>query len=352
MTYTTRLLIAAVVTVTFMPASQSQAVMVGRWTLDDGAAGLQNLGTDGATSDLTAPAASASISGGPTYTASGGTLGGYATFDGNQALIANAAGNAADDLTGYPFTMSAWIRPSLSHLPANRGAAVGMSYPGSSANIYYTVGYEANNNATDNNDVQAVRRNTTFTSTEGTSTAATAFNGSWHHIAVVNASDTSSRLYLDGVQVGSSSTAVTFANTVNTITIGAFLRQAGYIDKYVGDIDEVQIYNDALIASQIQYLYTNIVGPAPPVAACDVDLANGCTVADLQIIANNFFTSVTDRSQGDLNSDGVVNFADYRIWKDASGSSATLESLGVPEPSAILLIALALPWLGLRRAAR
>jgi hypothetical protein len=345
MTNTMRLLILTLVAAAVTPLHEVRAVMVARWTLDDGTAGLQNLGTDGSGSDLIPAPVEASIAGGPTFTASGGILGGYATFSGNQALVNTIAGNAADDLTGYPFTLSAWIRPTAN---TARGAAVGM-INGAAADQYFSIGTET---PAEGSDLQAVRRNTAFTSTEGTATAGTIANGSWHHVAIVNAAPNSSRLYLDGVQVGSSTASVNFSTGVNAIGIGAMRRSAGYIDKFFGDIDDVQIYNDALIASQIQYLFNNVVGPPPPVAACDVDLANGCTLADLQIIADHFFTNVPDRSQGDLNSDGVVNFADYRIWKDTSGSAATLESLGVPEPSAILMMALVLPWLGMRRAMR
>lgn len=345
MTYTIRLLMLTLLAAAVVPVCEVRAVMVARWTLDDNSAGLQNLGTDGSGSDLVPAPVEASIAGGPTFTASGGILGGYATFTGNQALVNTTAGNAGDDLTGYPFTLSAWIRPTAN---TARGAAVGI-INGAVADQYFSIGTET---PAEGSDLQAVRRNTAFLATEGTGTASTIANGSWHHIAVVNASATSSRLYLDGAQVGSSTTSVNFSTGVNAIGIGAMRRSAGFIDKFFGDIDDVQIYNDALIASQIQYLFTNVVGPPPPVAACDVDLANGCTLADLQIIADHFFTNVADRSLGDLNSDGVVNFGDYRIWKDASGSGATLESLlgQVPEPGTLLLLAFVLPWLCGRRS--
>lgn len=331
-------------------AVNARADRVVRWTLDDSGAGIQNLGTDGATSNLVAATPSASIGGGPTYTASGGKLDGYASFDGNQALITTTSGNAGDDLVTYPFTFSAWIRPLFPISQGNRGAAVAMSNT-SASNIYFTLGVEATFNASvpaDSNDVQAVRRNTAFVSTEGVGTAATAYDGSWHHVAVVNASSTSSHIYYDGVDVGSNATAVSFSSTINSLSLGGFLRSTtAWTDKYRGDIDEVQMYNDALVGSQILYLFNNPAGPAPPIAACDVDLVNGCTIADLQIIANHFFTNTTNRTDGDLNSDGIVNFADYRIWKDTSGSGATLEDVmgSVPEPATIVLVLLVLPGL-------
>lgn len=116
----------------------------------------------------------------------------------------------------------------------------------------------------------------------------------------------------------------------------------------------MQIFNEALLPNQIQFLFNNVGQQPPAVLACDVDLANGCTIADLQTIANNFFNNTMNRSDGDLNDDGIVNFADYRIWKDASGSGATLaEVMGsVPEPGSIALISLALCSFGVRRPRR
>lgn len=228
----------------------ASAALIGHWTLDNDTTGLQNLGSNGAASDLAAATPSGTISGGPTFTATGGAIGGYATFDGNQALVTQTVGNIADVLADYPFTMAAWIRPTLPTTTTVRGAAVSFSNSAAS-NIYYTLGVETRN---EGSDAQAVRRNTAFVSTEGVGTSSTVNNGAWHHLAVVNESATSSLLYLNGVQVGQSATSVTFSTTVNTLAIGAFLRSAGYIDKYFGDIDDVRIYDVALSQAQVRAL--------------------------------------------------------------------------------------------------
>lgn len=248
--------VIATITIVFFSASSARAGLIAYWTLDDNTAGLQNLGSNGSASNL-ATASGAGITGTPTFTSTGGAMGGYATFNGNAALVANAAGNAADSLPGYPFTMAAWVRPALHPSAlADRLAAVGMSLS-TASNVYYTVGVEATQSGTlaDSNDVQAVRRNTTFTSTEGLGTSGTVFDGNWHHIAVVNTSATNSVLYMDGVQVGTNTTAnVTFNTSVNTVSVGAFLRSAGYIDKFYGDVDEARIYDTALSPQEIAEL--------------------------------------------------------------------------------------------------
>ena len=58
MTFSKKLLpLLVFVIAAVMSLHEARAVMVARWTLDDNTAGLTNLGTDGATSDLTIPAA-------------------------------------------------------------------------------------------------------------------------------------------------------------------------------------------------------------------------------------------------------------------------------------------------------
>jgi hypothetical protein len=97
--------------------------------------------------------------------------------------------------------------------------------------------------------------------------------------------------------------------------------------------------------------------PVGPIVAGDV---NGSGVADINdyiIIRNNFFGTGRTRAQGDLTSDGVVNFADFRNWKDnrtaGSGSSTDDElfaGLGVPEPGSLALALFgALAWLAASR---
>ena len=66
---------------------------------------------------------------------------------------------------------------------------------------------------------------------------------------------------------------------------------------------------------------------APPLGPGDVDGINGVTLADFEIIRQNFLTSVTQRTEGDLTGDGFVDFDDFRQWKQnypsATAAAAT-----------------------------
>lgn len=73
----------------------------------------------------------------------------------------------------------------------------------------------------------------------------------------------------------------------------------------------------------------------------DVDGLNGVTIADYNLIRDNF-RSGTTRAQGDLTGDGLVSLADFDQWEENfPGSSTGLAALlAVPEPASILLVAM------------
>jgi hypothetical protein len=76
----------------------------------------------------------------------------------------------------------------------------------------------------------------------------------------------------------------------------------------------------------------------------DIDQDGDADLDDLTTIRANFGQAKFLPSEGDLNSDGTVNYADFRVWKQAYPLGATFSGLGVPEPSsaAIGLIGMAM----------
>ena len=91
---------AAVFASVILLAAPTRAALTAYYSLDNLTDGLLNLGTDGATSDLSAADAAS------TPTAVPGLIGGALHFDGNDVLRALTAGNAGDDIASYPFSMS------------------------------------------------------------------------------------------------------------------------------------------------------------------------------------------------------------------------------------------------------
>jgi hypothetical protein len=64
-------------------------------------------------------------------------------------------------------------------------------------------------------------------------------------------------------------------------------------------------------------------------------------LTDFDTIRNNFFNPVLGPTSGDLTNDGVVNYVDFRVWKD-NATPAALAALGIPEPTSVLLVVSAL----------
>lgn len=124
-------------------------------------------------------------------------------------------------------------------------------------------------------------------------------------------------------------------NIAMTLTIGNEARVVGTTgsnEGLVGLIDEVRISNVARSATQFIF--------SSGLLDCDVDGLNGCTIADFDIIKSNFFNTGMNRAQGDLTADGIVDFADFRLWKAAAGPGfASITLFGVPEPATAVLVA-------------
>jgi hypothetical protein len=78
---------------------------------------------------------------------------------------------------------------------------------------------------------------------------------------------------------------------------------------------------------------------------------NGDGVADLtdyNTIRNNFFEALHAPANGDLDNNGLVDYVDFRVWKD-NATPAALAALGIPEPTSSLLCALGAVILATRR---
>jgi hypothetical protein len=75
----------------------------------------------------------------------------------------------------------------------------------------------------------------------------------------------------------------------------------------------------------------------------DVDDDGDVDAADFGIIRDHFKKPVTARDDGDLDGDGMVGFTDYLEWRAlvAPGSAAASLSLAVPEPTSLVMLALA-----------
>ncbi len=144
---------------------------------------------------------------------------------------------------------------------------------------------------------------------------------------------------VDGVNSLSDAAMIASSATFDFIALGTGDVQILFESADVGD-DEVP-----LNGFQLDYTpFTKLPG--------DVNLDDLVNDADIQIIANNFF-SAGSAAQGDVDGNGFVDVNDWRIWQAFNGQDTLpLSAASVPEPTSLgiaLLGAVALFGIGRRR---
>jgi hypothetical protein len=121
----------------------------------------------------------------------------------------------------------------------------------------------------------------------------------------------------------------TFLNSLSDLTVGVFGINVGNADAVTYKIDSF-----------------SAVVPIPG----DADGNGIVNLADFNLISDNLFKTVTAGTNGDLTLDGVVNYNDFRQWKNNfHGGSGAGAPGSVPEPSTFVLAAIALLGLFGRR---
>jgi hypothetical protein len=253
--------------------------------------------------------------------------------------------------TGGDFTIAAWVNTTQTTRSNTvlatwiaGGAANNFTYWFSLPNVDTNMAsrprgqFRSSNNP--NDDIVA------FTLPVGDPTIDNVADGVWHHVAWTWQKDIQTmHMFVDGVQ---SNPVVSTDAIVDILPSGS---PVGHIGSkrdtnhyFQGSIDELWVFDSALDPAQITTLMTNN-GFGPPALLGDTDGNGIVNIADFEPIRANFRKSVSMRSEGDLVRNGVVDFADFRQWKDAftaaGGSLAGLNlnfGANVPEPSAAIIV--------------
>jgi RHS repeat-associated protein len=187
-----------------------------------------------------------------TATATGGVTlgGGAATFDGSTGYL-QTTGPVVN--TAQSFTVSAWA--NLPSLPTSGGGMV-VAADGSVASAF-TLSYSSYNKAWDfemsTGDVSSPNFHAALASSGST--------GWTHLVGVYDASTHTLQLYVNGALAGTSS-GVMWAAT-GPLSIGRRLKNGSPNDLLQGSVANVQVYQQALSASQVSSLYTSGQGGAP-----------------------------------------------------------------------------------------
>jgi hypothetical protein len=197
-----------------------------------------------------------------------GTVGGALSFDGaddyldvTQTVSLPLTANAA-------FSVAMWVNGDAQN--DRRVFSEGSTANGSPL---YNIGSD-NTGATGALDIFIRRDAGQGTAVGHRKTARDAFDGSWHHIVVVDDNSTMT-IYIDGVQEGPSFSYVRDPLTVNTTTLGGILR-ATPCCLFTGAIDDVRLYDHALNPENVAALVPEPDGcPEDGDTTCDGLSAEG-----------------------------------------------------------------------------
>jgi len=162
-----------------------------------------------------------------------GKIGQAGNFDGVDDYVEK---DSAMGITAFPYTMSAWANATAA------GAIVFLGDPhsfGRFTTIKVSGGFYGLDARYDSG------LNDTLSSV--------AIDGNWHHVVGVFESETSRKLYVDGVLAGTDTSSQAFPD-IDRFNIGRLGRSSS-ISYFSGAIDDVRIYSRALSASEILQLY-------------------------------------------------------------------------------------------------
>jgi len=143
----------------------------------------------------------------------------------------------------FPFTIYAWVKPAGDNAGGTMAAHVD-----SGSNTKY---YQMAQRGTDKGAV--VARNDTFLVAEGT----TDIRQAWHSLLTSYVTDTSKKIFVDGTDEATLTTNVTYATSVNSLSIG-YLNRTVLADYFDGDIGYVALWDVTLSSNEITALSNGI----------------------------------------------------------------------------------------------
>ncbi|MGW5659347.1 LamG-like jellyroll fold domain-containing protein [Streptomyces sp. NPDC003758] len=178
--------------------------------------------------------------------------GGSAVFNGTANAYGQADGPAVN--TSGSFTVSAWVK--LASTSANSTFLGQDGKVASGFQLYYSTayGWTFNRHATDTTGAATIR---TYSGTSAVTT------GTWTHLTGVYDQATASlKLYVNGSQSGTTTAFTSPWEATGPLQIGRRLYNGTYAENANGSIADVQVYGEALTASQVSSMYNGTLPAA------------------------------------------------------------------------------------------
>jgi hypothetical protein len=163
-------------------------------------------------------------------------------------------------------------------------------------------------------------------------------DGAWHHVvATINLVPGDIALYVDGVLHSTINSPNQLFPTFNNFEIGR-LGRLSPVAYYIGGIDDTQIYDTALTADQVAYLFAHPGQAVPSVVPGDFDSDQDVDGADFVAWQTNFpMAAGATLAMGDADADGDVDGADFVVWQTNFPTSPPSPS-SIPEPASIMIL--------------
>lgn len=193
-----------------------------------------------------------------------GAVGGFVTLGGSDDyLLASLDEESPLSILGNyqpfrPFSISFWVRQTATQAAADTQAVFGIT-TGSVDSSTYNTGFEVITREGSSSPALRVRaRQGGGGSNQGEiNTGYDISDGNWHHVVVAYTSHGRS-VYVDGVFRGENNRPVAITtNPIRYFALGTFLRAGKTLDDFNGDLDDVQIYQGALIGTEARQLFLN-----------------------------------------------------------------------------------------------
>jgi alpha-N-arabinofuranosidase len=219
--------LAALAALTMIGSQAADAALIAHWTFDEGA-GVTAADSSGNGLTATTTAATTYVTG------ASGTAAQLPRF-----TLADSSSIALAD-GGTAFTISLWANTTTSNSFA---VLAGFEGTGGDGDRYGIKTSSGNIEATIGGAVAAANLPTTS-------------NGSWIHIVAVNDPTAgNSKIYINGVQSGADGGVINLSSITSQFTMGTYWNSNSY--DYAGALDDVQVYDEALSASDVTFLFNN-----------------------------------------------------------------------------------------------
>ena len=221
------------------PGAGPIAGLIGHWKFDE--------------SGDTTTAVDSSVNDNDATTAAGGSWVAGSAGNGYNNPRFTLSDSSDLNLTGaVPVTISLWAKPNAAH---GFTCLAGFEGTGSTGDIY----------AFKTNGSDKIQFTPSNIVTPDTLMNYSNAGSKWVHIVGVHEPGVGSRIYIDGVQVTTSTSAPNIPVRTNAVwTMGTYWNSNSY--NYNGDLDDVQVYNKALTASEVTSLFNN---PGTPLLAAN-----------------------------------------------------------------------------------